>query len=140
MADKPANPLFVHAIMLMIIGLALAAFGAKEATVGKFSISSLTRMDREMKSAGRTPKFRAPKAGKGPTGGLRAITQGASQMRQAKNALKRKMRLIKKVVSVGWMLIVGIGMIVMGVFVLKQKNWARIAGFFCLGLSTLFVC
>lgn len=134
MADKP-NPLMPHGIIVIVVGAVLLAVGAWGA------ISNM--------------------AGQGATGGMRGVHSAQSQTRQV-TSLKstagsltrpptsmgsamasvsrfRQMKYtIMRIVGMGWMILLGGGMIAAGIFVLKQKNWARYLGFGGIAFAVLY--
>lgn len=128
MADKP-NPLKAHAIIVIIVGAVLLCVGAW-GTIKKFSGQGLRGLQRAeqqgatARTVGRAPNLSAPKS----IGGL------TSQVGQ----LKQQFRTIMKILSLGWMVLLGGGMIFAGISMLKQKNWARHVGFAGIGFAILY--
>lgn len=131
MSDKP-NPLFIHGIIVIVVGVVILAMGAWG------TISTMRRP-------------------RGAGGAMSGVSRGRMQMSQtrglgrmnmrkptslggamsAANQLKYKFRLIKRFLGMGWQILLGGGMIAAGIFVLKQKNWARLVGFGGIGFAIL---
>jgi hypothetical protein len=132
MAEKK-NPLFVHAIILCVLGGALAIYGSIDMIKGINARDALFADQKARSStAGLRSATRMPKMS--TRGGARGVLSGARRLQMQGSRMKSMMR---RFARFGPALILGIGMIAMGVFLFKRKDWARIVSFGLLGAVAL---
>ncbi|GIW71524.1 MAG: hypothetical protein KatS3mg102_1066 [Planctomycetota bacterium] len=132
MAQSRPNPLFVHAIILCVLGGVLTIYGSID-LIRSFSARDLLYADQRARSQMGSARMltQAPRMGSSRNP-LQAGRQLMAQGRQVKYVLQRFARY-------GPALLLGLGTVVVGVFLFKQKEWARIAAFGLLGAIVLSV-
>lgn len=137
------NPLFIHAIVLCILSIALIAGGVGDLISGmsggsnKMSVTQGLSKARGLKTAGRqgTGVVKSLGSMKKPTT-LGGVSSMLSKGNQVKSLGKSALRFVR----MGWFLVLGLITAAIAIFVFKQKNWARIAGFGVLAASLLTGC
>ncbi len=135
MAEQKNNPLFIHAIILCVMGGLVTIYGsvdliknitARDVMYADARVSSTTGM---VRGATRMPTMRRG-------GGVRGALASARRLQMQGSRMKR---ILRRFASYGPALIFGIGMLVVGIFMLKRREWARVVGFALFGATALTI-
>jgi len=127
MSDKP-NPLFIHGIIVIVVGAVLLGIGAWGTIQSAMSKKPRIGGASQSLSKARMARSRAGSVVRSPSALARKPTSISGGISQARN-LAYTGKMIKGYLRMGWQILLGAGMIAAGIFVMKRKNWARLVGF-----------
>ncbi|MFC1706473.1 hypothetical protein ACFL59_06560 [Planctomycetota bacterium] len=139
MAEKKPNPLKIHAIVVIVVGVGLTSVGAWGAIQHALEQTKKGGIMSGIGQANRASMMQSQAGGMTSTArGLARPPTSLSGLSGTVMSARSTWMMAKRFLSLGWILLCGLGLVFTGIMMLKQKNWARIASFGGLGFCVYY--